>query len=190
MKKIMIDMDDVITHNYTMKFINEFLGTNMNLEEQTDFYLQNLTGSRKEEYYKYISTRNLYGDCPMLEDCSKVLEELNKKYELYIGTSFLWNPNSKDNDSSGTNLSNKYYYLKEQLPFIKPEQYIFITNKSLLNIDIKIDDRINNLNNCETKILFSNWHNRNIPKEKLEEKNIIVVESWKDIEKLLLKEEG
>ena len=186
MKTIMIDMDDVITHNYTMKFINEFLGTNMNLEEQTDFYLQNLTGDRKEEYYEYISKRNLYGDCPMLDDCKRVLELLNEKYELYIATSYLWNQNSKDNDSSGTNLKNKYYYLKEKLPFIKPEQYIFITNKALLNIDIKIDDRINNLDNCETKILFSNWHNRNISKEELEEKKVIVVESWKDIEKLLL----
>ena len=186
MEKIMIDMDDVITHNYTMKYINEFLGTNFNLEEQTDFYLQNLTGNRLEEYYKYISKRNLYGDCPMLEDCSRVLEKLNNKYELYIATSFLWNQNSKNNDSSGTNLSNKYYYLKEKLPFIKPEQYIFITNKALLNIDIKIDDRINNLENCNKKILFKNWHNRNITKEELEEKNIILVESWNDIEKILL----
>ncbi len=186
MKKLMVDMDDVITHNYTMKFINDFLGTNMNLEEQTGFYLQNLTGSRLEEYYKYISTRNLYGDCPMLEDCARVLELLNNKYELYIATSFLWNQNSSNNDSSGTNLKNKYYYLKEKLPFIKPEQYIFITNKSLLNMDIKIDDRIDNLNNCETKLLFSNWHNRNIPKEELESKNIIVVDSWKDIEKELI----
>ena len=86
MEKIMIDMDDVITHNYTMKYINEFLGTNFNLEEQTDFYLQNLTGNRKEEYYKYISKRNLYGDCPMLDDCARVLKRLNDKYELYIAT--------------------------------------------------------------------------------------------------------
>ena len=50
MKKIMIDMDDVITHGYTMKFVNDFLGTNMNLEEQTDFYLQNLTGYINEEF--------------------------------------------------------------------------------------------------------------------------------------------
>ena len=186
MKKIMIDMDDVITHGYTMKFVNDFLGTNMNLEEQTDFYLQNLTGDRKEEFYEYISKRNLYGDCPMLDDCSRVLKKLNEEYELYIATSYLWNSNSKNNDSSGLNLGNKYYYLKDKLPFIKPEQYIFITNKSLLNIDIKIDDRINNLTNCETKILFSNWHNRNIPKDELDEKNIIVVNSWQEIEKLLI----
>ena len=186
MKKIMIDMDDVITHNYTMKYINEFLGTKFNLEEQFYFYLQNLTGPRLEEYYKYISKRNLYGDCPMLDDCERVLKRLNEKYELYIATSFLWNQKSSNNDSSGTNLSNKYYYLKEKLPFIKPEQYIFITNKALLNIDIKIDDRVNNLDNCETKILFKNWHNKNISKEELNNKKIIVVESWNDIEKILL----
>ena len=185
MKKIMVDMDDVITHNYTMKYINEFLGTNMNLEEQSDFYLQNLTGDRKEDYYKFISNRNLYGDCPLIEDCYEVLEKLNKKYEIYIATSFLWNQNSKINDSSGTNLSNKYYYLKEKLPFIKPEQYIFLKNKSLLNIDIKIDDRVDNLENAEIKLLFKNWHNKNISKEELKEKNIIMVESWKEIESIL-----
>lgn len=187
MKTIMIDMDDVITHNYTMKYINEFLNTNLKLEDQDDFYLQNLTGDRVEEYYKYISKRNLYGDCPLIDDCYRVLERLNKNYKLFIATSFLWNQNSNNNDSSGTNLSNKYYYLKEKLPFIKPEQYIFITDKTLLDLDIKIDDKISNLDNCKTKILFKNWHNKNISSEELKEKNIILVKSWKEIEKILLK---
>ena len=187
MKKLMIDMDDVITHNYTMKYINEFLNTNLKLEDQTDFYLQNLTGDRKEEYYKYISQKNLYGDCPLIKDCYEVLEKLNNKYELYIVTSYLWNQNSKEFDSSGTNLMNKYYYLKEKLPFIKPEQYIFTVNKNILNMDIKIDDRINNLENCKTKILFTNWHNKDISEKELKEKNIIRVNGWKDIEKLLQK---
>lgn len=186
MKKIMIDMDDVITHNYTMDYINEFLGTNLLLEDQTDFYLQNLTGDRIDDYYRFIHNKNLYGDCPLIEDCYEVLEKLNKKYEVYIVTSYLWNPDSTEYDSSGFNLSNKYYYLKDKLPFIKPNQYIFMVDKSLIYMDIKIDDRISNLDNCETKILFSNWHNKNISKKELKEKNIITVDSWKDIEKLLL----
>ena len=104
------------------------------------------------------------------------------------------NNNKPENNAKITNSSN-YSNLLQNADIsidsfiILLYKEIFITNKSLLNIDIKIDDRINNLDNCETKLLFSNWHNRNIPKEELEEKNIIVVESWKDIEELLLKEE-
>ena len=51
MKRLMIDMDNCITDALFMDRINEFLGTNYKLEEQTEFKLQNLTGSRINEFF-------------------------------------------------------------------------------------------------------------------------------------------
>ena len=77
----------------------------------------------------------------------------------------------------------------EMLPFIKPEKYIFTTNKNIMNFDIRIDDKINNLDDSDTKLLFSAWHNRDIKKEELKERNVVRVDSWYDIEKILLKDD-
>ena len=75
----------------------------------------------------------------------------------------------------------------EKLPFILPEQYVFISNKELLNCEIKIDDKLSNLSgNAEKKILFTAYHNKYIDSQKLEEEGAIRANSWKDIEKILL----
>ena len=56
----------------------------------------------------------------------------------------------------------------------------------VLNVDIKIDDRIDNLNGAKTKILFTAYHNKNFSDETLEKEGIKRANSWYDIEKLLL----
>ena len=120
----------------------------------------------------------------MFEGCYDVLRKLNDKYDLYIVTAYLWNDVI---DISGDNLRNKYYYLREMLPFINPNKYIFTTNKNLLKFDIRIDDRLDNIMEADTKILFTAWHNRDLDDKFLEDNNVIRVNSWDDIEKLLLK---
>ena len=57
-----------------------------------------------------------------------------------------------------------------------------------MNFDIKIDDRTNNLENANTKLLFNAWHNKNITQEELDKENIIRVNSWLEIKDLLIKE--
>lgn len=112
-----------------------------------------------------------------------MLKKLNKKYDIYIVTSYIWEDLT---DITSDNLKNKYIYLKEKLPFIPPEKYIFTTNKNIINFDIRIDDKIQNLGNGELKLLFSAWHNKNILQETLNDENIIRVDTWYDIEKILL----
>lgn len=182
MKTLLVDMDNCITDPKILEYINEFLNTDYKLEDQTDFYLQNLVKDRKNEFYEFLSTKNLYENCPLKENCYKVLEKLNKKYDIYIVTSYLW----KDIiDSSANNLKNKYNYLKEKLPFIKPEKYIFTTNKNIIEADIGIDDRLNNLTHLNKKILFDAWHNKNITDEELETIGAVRVYNWLDILKIL-----
>ena len=182
MKRLMIDMDNCVTNAYFMEHINKFLGTNYKLDDQTDFYLQNLTGDRINEFWKYMSNNNFYGDCPLIEGCYEALEILNKKYELYIVTAYLYD---SEPDISGDNLKNKYDYLKKRLPFISPKQYIFISDKTLIHFDVGVDDKMNNLLNCDKKYLMNAWHNKNISNNKLSEEGIVRVSTWKEILELL-----
>lgn len=81
-----------------------------------------------------------------------------------------------------------FLHLINTFPFINPNNIIFLGNKSVLNCDIKIDDRIDNLDGAKTKILFTAWHNKNISKDELNNKKIKRANNWKEIENIFLKE--
>lgn len=183
-KTIMIDMDNVITDGIFLDLINEFLKTDYKLENMKTYFLQELIEEYKEEFWNYVKDKNFYKNAPLIKDCYIVLKELQKDYEIYIVTAYIWNESL---DLSGNNLKNKYYYLKEKLPFIPIQNYIFTTNKNIMNFDIKIDDRINNLENTNTKILFNAWHNQDISDEELKQNNIIRANSWIEIKDILSK---
>lgn len=53
-------------------------------------------------------------------------------------------------------------------------------------IKVGIDDRIENLKNCDKKLLFSEFRNKNITKEQLERDNIIRVNSWLEVQEELI----
>lgn len=183
MKRLMIDMDNCITNALFMKRINDFLDTNYTLEDQTEYRLQNITGERINDFWKYMEDKSFYGDSPLVDNAYETLEILNKKYDLYIVTAFIYYDSNPD--ISANNLKYKYEYLKKKLPFINPKQYIFIENKKLIHSDIAIDDRIDNLENTEKKVLMTAWHNKNIREDELKERGIVRVNNWKEILEML-----
>ena len=183
MKRLMVDMDNCITDALFIERVNEFLGTSYNIDDQNDFELQNLTGERKDEFWQYMSDKSFYDNAPLIDGVYDALKLLNERYDLYIVTAYIYRNSSPD--ISGNNLKYKYEYLKEKLPFIKPEQYIFIDNKNLIEFDIGIDDKMCNLMSSSKKILFDAWHNRNISDLELKKYDIVRVCSWKEILKIL-----
>lgn len=185
MKKIMIDMDDVICGGGMLTIVNNFLESNYTETEIKDYYIQDLIPEeRKKEWCEYFKENNFYKFAKLNENAVDVLQKLNQKYEIYIGTAYIF----KDFLLySGQNLKNKFEYLQEKLPFIKAEQYVFFTNKEILNCEIKIDDKISNLKgNCEMKLLFTAYHNIDVEKEVLEKEGLIRVDGWNDIKNILL----
>lgn len=108
----------------------------------------------------------------MLLDCYDILKELSKHYKIYICTDYIW---KEIIEYAGNNLKNKYNFLFKKLDFIDPRNFIFAADKSIINCDIKIDDKVNNLEGASTKLLFTAWHNKDLSKEELEEKGIIRV---------------
>lgn len=182
MKRLLIDMDNCITDPLILEYINEFQNTEYKLEDQKDFYLQNLVDD-KNGFLKFLSTRNLYKNISLKDHCFEVLKELNEIYDIYIVTSYIWK--DEKTDISGKNLSNKYEYLKEKLPFIPPEKYVFTTNKNIIDADIGTDDRLTNIKHLDKKILFDAWHNRNISDQELKNIGAVRVCTWLDILNIL-----
>lgn len=183
-KRIMVDMDDVITTGGFLHLINEYLKTNYTEDNFESFYMQDIVPN-KDEFFKWFKTRNMYDYCSLTPNVYEVLEKLSKNYEIFIGTSYIIRDIIKD---TAFLLPQKYEFLINTFPFINPNNIIFLGNKRVLNCDIKIDDRIDNLDGAKTKILFTAWHNKNISKDELNSKDIKRANNWKEIENIFLKE--
>ena len=186
-KSIMIDMDEVIVVGRFSDYLVEFLG-NVNFDDLHTQYRQDLIKGREEEFKKIYKYKNLYKDdngnyIAPLPDCVKVIEKLNERYNVYIVTTYVW---KKDVIDAATNLKNKFEYLHYWLPFIDTNNFIFMTDKPKIHYDIGIDDRILNLKSCNRKLLFTEFRNKKITKEELENIGIERVNNWLDVEKKIL----
>lgn len=181
---MMVDMDDVICQCRFLKLINEFLGTDYSYDDIGSYYLQSILGDKKDEFWYSIKDINLYEGVELFPDCYDVLKYYSEYLDIYITTAYLWDGIV---DISGRNLKDKYEYLKAMLPFIPVENHIYTTNKGLLNFDIRLDDKPSNLTNGELKMMYTEWHNKNIPDSKLEECGIVRVNNWQEVDKVLNK---
>ena len=186
-KTIMIDMDEVIVVGKFTDYLIEFLG-DVDFENLHTQYRQDLIKGREEEFKKIYKYKNIYKDdngnyIEPLPNCVEVIKKLNEKYDVYITTTYIW---KKDVIDAATNLKNKYEYLHYWLPFIDTNKFIFMTNKTKINYDIGIDDRVSNLESCKTKLLFTEVRNKKINDEELKNSEIKRVNDWLDIKKELL----
>ena len=180
-KRIMIDMDNVITDGTFKKQIEDFIGHEIDIQE-TGYFLQNALKSKKEEFFRR-KPLNMYEDSSLIKDAYEVIESLNRVYEVYIVTSYIL---PETHYQEGNHLKFKMEYLQRKLPFLKTEQIIFINNKDLIDFDIRIDDSLNNLTRGEMLLLFDSFLNQHISKEELELRNIKRVMSWAEIKEILL----
>ena len=61
MKKIMIDMDNVICEGGYLNVVNKFLKTNYKIEDVKDYYVQNLIPmTRMQEWEEFWANENFY----------------------------------------------------------------------------------------------------------------------------------
>jgi 5'(3')-deoxyribonucleotidase len=188
MKRLILDLDDVICGGGFLNVINMYAKTNYSEKDITTYYLQDLIEKDKlDDFYDFLLTCNLYESINIFPNAIDVIEKLNNKYELYICSSFAV-PNLKQ--GLGIMIKNKYDWLEKNIPFITANQIIFMSSKNLLDADIRIDDRMSNLDgNGSIKLLYTSWHNLNITNEELASKNIIRVNNWLDIANILLANE-
>ena len=185
-KTMMVDMDDVLCHSQILTYINEFLGTNYEYDDFTQYRLQCLLEDEKDAFWQWVCQYNLYDGAELFPDAKEVLEEYHKYIDFYIVTAYLWDGIV---DISADNLKNKYNYLKSELPFINPDRYIFTTNKKLMSFDIRLDDKVENIDHpaAETKLLYTEWHNRFITDNELNKLGIKRVNNWQEVGRELSK---
>ena len=80
----------------------------------------------------------------------------------------------------------KKKWLLEQIPILTEDDIIFTNNKSLINVDVMIDDNLLTAKDfrCPYLLYRRPWNSNKLPYEYSD--NIILVENWKDIEEVLI----
>lgn len=186
-KTIMIDMDEVIVVGNFSNYLIEFLGK-VDFDKLHSQYRQDLIKGKEEEFKTIYKYKNLYknnnGDyIEPLPNCIEVIKELNEKYDVYIATTYIW---KEDVIDAATNLKNKFEYLHYWLPFIDTNNFIFMTDKTKIKYDRGIDDRVSNLENCDKKLLFTEFRNKKLTDNELKAKGIVRVNNWLDVKEELI----
>lgn len=184
MKRILIDVDEVICNTTFLYYINEFLNTNYVLDDFTTYYLDEIVPEEKrEEFYDFYMSHDVYEKSELIEGAYEGLKELTESYDVYLYSSCVMFNREK---LSGKLFADKYNFIIEKLPFIKPENIIFTNTKNMMVGDIQIDDRMKNLMGpVENRILFTAYHNHNISEEELLSKNIKRIDNWSDLVKYI-----
>lgn len=179
----MVDMDDVLTYGNFSKILEDYLGYKPDYDNIKNYYIQDILEDKKADFFSKFKDIDMYENATLLPDCYEILKELSEHYKIYICTDYIWR---EIIEYAGNNLKNKYNFLYNELDFIEPKNFIFVGDKSIVNCDIKIDDKVSNIEGAKTKLLFTAWHNKDLTDEELKEQNIIRVNNWKEIASILL----
>ncbi len=103
---------------------------------------------------KHLFDPGFFRDLPVMKDCTGVIEQLNKKYNIFIVSAAMEFPNS---------LRDKLDWLNEHFSFLTWHQFVFCGNKSVVQGDYMIDDLVRNFSGFRgKKYLFSGPHNTEI----------------------------
>lgn len=185
--KIGIDLDEVIwdlipawlnAYNARMEYWHHSDETYIPLKPE-DIKMWNMkeyVGEHASILFNLLTEDAFWSNVELKKYAYLTLEKLNQKYDVYIITS-----------SNYHSLTAKIERVLELLPFIEPSQIIISYNKQMIDVDVLIDDKPENLVNGKYhQILMDAPHNRWFDEGNC---NIERVYDWYDIE-IALKEIG
>lgn len=187
MKKILIDIDEVICNTNFVNILNEFKNTNYKLEDFKNYYIDDvLEDDERERFYDFYLAHDVYENADLIDNSIESIKKLAEKYDVYLYSACVMFNRERQ---SGKLFADKYNFIMRELPFIKPSNVIFTSTKNMFVGDIQIDDKLKNLlGPTKTKLLFTAYHNKEISEQELKENNVYRVNNWNEILEFLDKE--
>lgn len=171
-KRIAVDMDGVLADVFEQFLDWDERDHGVRLDRAT------LQGRSELEVFKrgrdYVYAPKFFRTLKVMQDSQEVMEQLYRKYDLYIVSAATEFPQS---------LPEKQEWLLEHFPFIEWQKICFCGNKQIIAADIMIDDHFKNLDHFagESTLLFHQPHNALAPDGKHRR-----VHDWKQIAEILL----
>jgi 5'(3')-deoxyribonucleotidase/uncharacterized protein with PQ loop repeat len=172
--RIAVDMDEVIADSLGKQVdaYNEAFGGRLSPSDLEGRHLHHAVPAAHAEKTKdLVSDPAFFEDLDVIEGSREVIRELALRYEVFIVSAAMEVP---------TSFAAKYRWLREHFPFIPTSHLVFCGDKSVLDVDVLIDDTPRHFERFRgTPILFSAPHNR-------QEQRYRRVSSWDDVRRMLL----
>jgi len=182
---ILVDQDNTLTDfiEVTVRYLSKLYGqkTTFTPEECKNYnVLKNMFPDLPDTtisnmFEELFSASGFWSSMKPLPNSIEVMEELYKKYELFIVTS-PWK-------TSKNCIPEKIEWVERYLPFFDISRLIFCSHKHLLSADVMIDDSPVYLgsSNCKYKIAFDYPYNELVSSD-------YRVKNWLTIREILLEE--
>ena len=138
MLKLGIDLDDTISNlvDVWIEKYNLDYNDNVSINDIKSWDIGDYTKSGKD-FYKYLGDGKIFKNLSIKDGAAEVIEKLCENNEVYIVTA---------NASYNIGVcDDKVNFIKKFMPFFPIKNIIFINNKSLLDLDVLIDDGLHNL---------------------------------------------
>lgn len=169
-------MDEVIadtTSGMITWYKDNFVG---NIDYPKMLEGQSLVKGFPEEHQKIVRQQlfepGFFRNLPVMPNSIEVINEMNKRYELFIVSAATEFPNS---------LKEKFDWLEEHFPFLNWQQVVLCGTKKIMHGDIMIDDHARHLTHFNGKAyLFSAPHNLN-------ENHFERIKDWQHAAEIFLK---
>lgn len=179
MKKltILVDADDTIEYlaKAWVDVLNEKHGTSVDVEDLTSWEVQKAFPTlSKEEVYAPLKDESIWDRVRPREDAVFYLKKLIEEgHKVYIVTA----TNHETYKAKMERVILRYF------PYIKRTDVIVAYNKKMIQGDVRVDDGVHNLLDCDgLRILIDAPHNRAFDEEK---EGIIRVFDWQNAYKLI-----
>ena len=156
MKRIAIDMDEVLTHFSTscLDLFNKEFKEKYTTEDLLGKQLVELDARFGDKVDHYLANESFFLDLKVIKDSQEVIRKLSAHYEIYIVTAAMEFPAS---------LAPKYLWLKQHFSFLNEKNFVFCGDKSIIHANYLIDDTPSHLDTFTGQgILFTAPHNYNI----------------------------
>lgn len=172
--RIAIDMDEVMADSLSrhLQLYNDEFGAALCKQDLQGRPLHlAVPEAHRRRIDEIALSDGFFWDLDVMPGCQEVIRELTKRYDIFIVTAAMEFPNS---------FLPKHAWLQEHFPFLDIRNVVYCGDKSIVDADIMIDDRVRNLEQFQgMKILFSAPHNLN-------EKRFLRVNSWAEVREMLL----
>lgn len=154
MKRIALDFDETLfpTLEKVLEIYNKRHGTNFELSQITTYNLSDSFESDvADELIELFVEKDVYSSLQPYKGAVKAVKTLVEQgHEVYIATS-----------TDVRNMEWKEQLLKKHFPFIPKNNLIRIHNKALLNIDVLVEDKLDNLKSTfADRVCFTQPWNR------------------------------
>lgn len=173
MERVIIDMDEVMadTMGAMMEWYKDEYGNDPDYSKMIGSWMLGIPEQHRDVVRERLYSVGFFRHLPVMADCVDVVNEMNKKYEVFIVSAATEFPNS---------LKDKMEWLNEHFSFLSWRQVVLCGDKRMIAGDYMIDDHTRNLVHFKGKpYLYSTIMNAH-------EEGYNRLKNWKEIAAVFL----